>query len=87
MFFPGPPGIFSVSLNQFTVSGPRGGVLTGTGVMQAVASGSLSTYTLNLTGPVSVAPTGAMTFTPGPGSTVSNASNTGTITGGSLTSH
>ena len=79
--FSSDSGTFSVNANTFSVSGPRGGTLTGTGSIQANAVGGSSTTSLNLTGPVSIAPGGAMTFPPGSSSTFVNGENSGSVTG------
>ncbi len=75
--------------NSFSVSGPQGGTLTGTGSLQASAVSGAQTTAINLSGPVSIAPTGAMTFTPTGTFTVSGGSPTasGTVTNVTATSH
>jgi hypothetical protein len=81
--------IVSPTNNSFSVSGPQGGTLTGTGSLQASAVSGAQTTAINLSGPVSIAPTGAMTFTPAGTLTVSGGSPTasGTVTNVSATSH
>lgn len=82
-------GSVSVVSNSFNVSGPQGGTLTGTGSMQASAVSGPQTTAINLSGPVSIAPTGAMTFTPTGTFAVSGGSPTssGNVTNASLTVH
>lgn len=80
-------GSLSVLSNSFSVSGPSGGNLTGTGSMQASAVSVSNTTAINLSGPVSIAPTGAMTFTPTGTFAVSGGSPTasGNVTNAKLT--
>lgn len=75
-------GSFSLVSNNVSVSGPQGGTLTGTMTATLSASGS-ATGTFNLSGPVSIAPTGALTFTPS--GTFNTSAGSGTIAGGNWT--
>jgi hypothetical protein len=84
----GDAGSFIVSPtnNSFSVSGPQGGTLTGTGTLQGTAAGPLTTTTVNLSGPVKITPNGTMTFTPTGTFTQSGGTPTsGNVTNANLT--
>ncbi|MCX5893077.1 MAG: hypothetical protein NTW80_08930 [Deltaproteobacteria bacterium] len=84
----GTGGTFIVSPtnNSFSVSGPQGGTLTGTGSMLATAALGATTTTLTLAGPVSITNNGTMTFTPTGTFSISGGSPTsGTVTNANLT--
>lgn len=61
----GDYGNFMVTANSITVSGQRGGVLTGTMTLNGDAVGSQTSTFFTLTGPVFIAPTGGLDFRPG----------------------